>query len=56
MSTPWLFALANMKFFKGTGGTEVDGMRYVSLMVAAIIIPLVNMVVFETQRTEISNY
>jgi GPH family glycoside/pentoside/hexuronide:cation symporter len=40
MSTPWLFALANMKFFKGTGGTEVDGMRYVSLMVAAIIIPL----------------
>jgi GPH family glycoside/pentoside/hexuronide:cation symporter len=40
MSTPWLFALANMKVFKGAGGNEVDGMRYVSLLVAAIIIPL----------------
>lgn len=40
MSTPWLFALANMPFFKGPGGNEADGMRYVSLMVAAILIPL----------------
>ena len=40
MSTPWLFALANMKFFKGTGGTEIDGMRYVSMLVAALLIPL----------------
>jgi GPH family glycoside/pentoside/hexuronide:cation symporter len=40
MSTPWLFALANMEVFKGTGGNEADGMRYVSLMIAAIIIPL----------------
>lgn len=40
MSTPWLFALANMQIFKGTGGNEADGMRYVSLMVAAILIPL----------------
>ncbi len=39
MSTPWLFALANTKLFKGTGN-EADGMRYVSLMVAALIIPL----------------
>jgi glycoside/pentoside/hexuronide:cation symporter, GPH family len=39
MSTPWLFALANMKVFKGTGN-EADGMRYVSIMVAALIIPL----------------
>ena len=39
MSTPWLFALANMKFFKGTGN-EADGMRYVSVMVAALIVPL----------------
>ena len=39
MSTPWLFALANMKLFKGTGN-EADGMRYVSIMVAALIIPL----------------
>ena len=40
MSTPWLFALANMEVFKGPGGNEADGMRYVSLLVAAIIVPL----------------
>jgi GPH family glycoside/pentoside/hexuronide:cation symporter len=40
MSTPWLFALANMEIFKGTGGNEADGMRYVSLLIAAILIPL----------------
>lgn len=40
MSTPWLFALASMKIFKGPGGNEADGMRYVSIMIAAIIIPL----------------
>jgi len=40
MSTPWLFALANMEIFRGLGGNEADGMRYVSLMVAAILIPL----------------
>ena len=40
MSTPWLFAIASMQIFKGTGGNEADGMRYVSLMIAALIIPL----------------
>ncbi len=40
MSTPWLFWLANLKVFKGTGGTEMDGMKYVSLIIAALIIPL----------------
>ena len=40
MSTPWLFWLANREFFKGPGGTEMDGMRYVSLFIAAILIPL----------------
>jgi len=40
MCTPWLFWLANLKTFKGVGGTEMDGMRYVSLMVAVLIIPL----------------
>jgi len=40
MSTPWLFALANMEIFKGSGGNEADGMRYVSLLIAAILIPL----------------
>jgi GPH family glycoside/pentoside/hexuronide:cation symporter len=40
MSTPWLFALASLEIFKGPGGNEVDGMRYVSLVIAAILIPL----------------
>jgi GPH family glycoside/pentoside/hexuronide:cation symporter len=40
MSTPWLFALASMEVFKGPGGNEADGMRYVSLMIAALLIPL----------------
>jgi len=39
MSTPWLFALANLRFFKGAGN-EADGMRYVSILIAALIIPL----------------
>lgn len=40
VSTPWLFALASMEMFKGPGGNEADGMRYVSLMIAGILIPL----------------
>jgi len=40
MSTPWLFAIASMETFKGAGGNEADGMRFVSLMIAAILIPL----------------
>ncbi|MET0390219.1 MAG: MFS transporter, partial [Polyangiales bacterium] len=40
MSTPWLFVLANMEVFKGPRGNEVDGMRYVSLIVFAIVVPL----------------
>jgi GPH family glycoside/pentoside/hexuronide:cation symporter len=39
MSTPWLFALANMERFKGAGN-EADGMRYVSFLIAALLIPL----------------
>ncbi len=39
MSTPWLFALANLDRFKGAGN-EADGMRYVSMMVAALLVPL----------------
>jgi glycoside/pentoside/hexuronide:cation symporter, GPH family len=40
MSTPWLFVLANLEIFRGPRGNEADGMRYVSLMVAAILVPL----------------
>jgi glycoside/pentoside/hexuronide:cation symporter, GPH family len=39
MSTPWLFALANLERFKGSGN-EADGMRYVSIIIAACLIPL----------------
>src|SRR5436190_20563228 len=40
MGTPWLFALANLEMFKGPGGNEMDGMRYVSMLVSAILIPM----------------
>jgi GPH family glycoside/pentoside/hexuronide:cation symporter len=40
MGTPWLLALASMEIFKGPGGNEADGMRYVSILIAAILIPL----------------
>lgn len=39
MATPWLFALAGMEIFKGPGGTEADGMRYVSILIALFLIP-----------------
>jgi GPH family glycoside/pentoside/hexuronide:cation symporter len=40
MSTPWLLVLANMEVFKGPRGNEADGMRYVSMLVAAVLLPL----------------
>jgi GPH family glycoside/pentoside/hexuronide:cation symporter len=40
MGTPWLFALANLKIFRGAGGNEADGMRWVSMVIAAILIPM----------------
>jgi GPH family glycoside/pentoside/hexuronide:cation symporter len=39
MSTPWLFALANTERFKGAGN-EADGMRYVSMLIAGLLVPL----------------
>jgi GPH family glycoside/pentoside/hexuronide:cation symporter len=35
-----LFPLAGMEFFAGPGGNHIDGMRYVSMLIAAILIPL----------------
>lgn len=40
MGTPWLLFLAGLEFFKGPGGSLVDGMRYVSIFIAAALIPL----------------
>ena len=40
MGTPWLIALSGLEFFSGPGGDLVDGMRYVSLIIAAVLIPM----------------
>lgn len=39
MGTPFLIKFASLDFFRGTGDL-IDGMRYVSLLIAAILIPL----------------
>lgn len=39
MGTPYLLKLASLEFFRGTGDL-VDGMRYVSLLIAVFLIPL----------------
>jgi len=40
MATPWLLALASLEFFRGAGGTLNDGMRYVAILIAAVLIPM----------------
>lgn len=40
MGTPWLFWLANREIFRGVGGNEHDGMRWVSVLIAVVIIPM----------------
>lgn len=40
MATPWLIFLAGLETFSGPGGNLVDGMRHVSLIIAAILAPL----------------
>jgi glycoside/pentoside/hexuronide:cation symporter, GPH family len=40
MGTPWLIALASLDFFRGPGGDLVDGMRYVSMFIGIVLIPL----------------
>lgn len=40
MGTPWLFFLANLEVFRGVGGNEADGMRWVSMLIAVILIPM----------------
>jgi GPH family glycoside/pentoside/hexuronide:cation symporter len=41
MGTPWLLFFAGLEVVRGTGGTLIDGMRGVSLVIAVIMIPLV---------------
>ncbi len=40
MGTPWLIFLASLETFSGPGGNLVDGMRYVSILIAAVLAPL----------------
>ncbi len=40
MGTPWLIFLAGLDFFRGPGGNLADGMRYVSIFIAAALIPM----------------
>ncbi len=40
MGTPWLIMLAGLNFFRGPGGDLADGMRYVSMFIAALLIPM----------------
>jgi GPH family glycoside/pentoside/hexuronide:cation symporter len=40
MGTPWLIALSGLEFFAGPGGNLIDGMRYLSLVIAALLIPM----------------
>jgi GPH family glycoside/pentoside/hexuronide:cation symporter len=40
MGTPWLIFLSGREFFSGPGGDLVDGMRYVSMFIAALLIPM----------------
>jgi GPH family glycoside/pentoside/hexuronide:cation symporter len=40
MGTPWLIFLSGLSFFRGPGGDLASGMRYVSILIAAALIPL----------------
>jgi GPH family glycoside/pentoside/hexuronide:cation symporter len=40
MGTPWLILLANLEFFRGTGGDLVDGMRWVTIFIAVVLAPM----------------
>lgn len=40
MGTPWLIFLSGLEFFRGPSGDLTDGMRYVSMFIAAALVPL----------------
>ena len=40
MGTPWLIFFAGLEVFSGRGGNLVDGMRYVSMIIAAVLAPM----------------
>jgi len=40
LGTPWLIWLATREIFCGVGGNEIDGMRWVSMLIAVLLIPM----------------
>lgn len=40
LGTPWLIAIASLELFSGPGGDLIDGMRYVSIAIAVVLVPL----------------
>ncbi|MCI0332776.1 MAG: MFS transporter [Planctomycetes bacterium] len=40
MGTPWLIWLAGRNYFRGASGDLASGMRYVSMYIAAVLIPM----------------
>src|SRR4051812_43039219 len=52
MGTPWLIALANLEVFSGPGGNLVDGMRYVSMIIAAVLAPMAVWWFFSLRESE----
>lgn len=40
MGTPALYLLAGLTVFSGPGGNHIDGMRYVSMLIAVILVPM----------------
>ncbi len=51
MGTPWLIFLSGLQVFRGTGGDLVDGMRWVSMFIAAVLVPLSVWWFLESERT-----
>lgn len=50
MGTPWLLFFAGLEIIRGTGGTLIDGMRFVSLLIAVIMLPLIAWWFYGTQE------
>src|SRR5262245_55362372 len=40
MGTPWLIFFASLEVFSGPGGNLIEGMRYVSMIIAAVLAPM----------------
>jgi len=40
LGTPWLIWLSTREVFCGVGGNEIDGMRWVSMLIAVLLIPM----------------